>query len=155
MKNKELKHVLEAAIEKEKESYDFYMHLCEVVEEEGVKDTLRYLAEEEKKHKNFLKDYKKGRFGGQALRMTEVIDYGIAQYVEVPDIEKDMESKDVYLVAAHREYNAYKFYQNLAHMHPEGEARELLRTIANEELKHKEKVEYLYANTAFPQTAGG
>jgi hypothetical protein len=27
--------------------------------------------------------------------------------------------------------------------------------MANEELKHKEKMEYLYANTAFPQTAGG
>jgi len=27
--------------------------------------------------------------------------------------------------------------------------------MANEELKHKEKMEYLYANTAFPQTSGG
>jgi hypothetical protein len=27
--------------------------------------------------------------------------------------------------------------------------------MANEELKHKEKMEYLYTNTAFPQTAGG
>jgi hypothetical protein len=27
--------------------------------------------------------------------------------------------------------------------------------MANQELKHKEKVEYLYSNTAFPQTAGG
>jgi len=27
--------------------------------------------------------------------------------------------------------------------------------MAAEELKHKEKMEYLYANTAFTQTAGG
>ena len=27
--------------------------------------------------------------------------------------------------------------------------------MANEEKKHKEKVEYLYSNTAFPQTDGG
>jgi hypothetical protein len=27
--------------------------------------------------------------------------------------------------------------------------------MANEEMKHKEKVEYLYTNTAFPQTEGG
>jgi len=33
--------------------------------------------------------------------------------------------------------------------------RETIEWIANEELKHKEKMEYLYANTAFPQTAGG
>jgi len=27
--------------------------------------------------------------------------------------------------------------------------------MANEEMKHKEKMEYLYSNTAFAQTAGG
>jgi hypothetical protein len=27
--------------------------------------------------------------------------------------------------------------------------------MANEELKHKEKMEYLYTNTTFPQTSGG
>ena len=32
---------------------------------------------------------------------------------------------------------------------------EMLSRMANEELKHKEKMEYLYANAAFPQTAGG
>jgi rubrerythrin len=31
----------------------------------------------------------------------------------------------------------------------------LLEKMAQEELRHKEKVEYLYANTAFPQTSGG
>jgi rubrerythrin len=32
---------------------------------------------------------------------------------------------------------------------------EMLSKIANEELKHKERMEYLYANTTFPQTDGG
>jgi rubrerythrin len=40
-------------------------------------------------------------------------------------------------------------------MHPQGEVREILLRMANEEMKHKEKVEYLYTNAAFPQTAGG
>jgi rubrerythrin len=31
----------------------------------------------------------------------------------------------------------------------------MLLRMAAEELKHKEKVEYLYTNTAFPQTQGG
>jgi rubrerythrin len=43
----------------------------------------------------------------------------------------------------------------LANLHTEGELREILFKMANEELKHKEKMEYLYANTAFPQTSGG
>jgi rubrerythrin len=84
-----------------------------------------------------------------------VIDYEIAEYLELPDIEKGMEAKDIYLVAAHRELNSYNFYKNLADIHPEGEVKDLLLKMANQELKHKEKVEYLYSNTAFPQTAGG
>ena len=40
-------------------------------------------------------------------------------------------------------------------MHSDSNLKEMLLKMANEELKHKEKMEYLYANTAFPQTAGG
>jgi rubrerythrin len=48
-----------------------------------------------------------------------------------------------------------RFYTELAHLHADGDLREMLLKMANEELKHKEKMEYLYANTAFPQTSGG
>jgi len=43
----------------------------------------------------------------------------------------------------------------LAKQHPAGDARDMLLKMANEELKHKEKMEYLYTNTTFPQTSGG
>jgi len=66
-----------------------------------------------------------------------------------------MRREDVFLVAAHREAKSHQFYTELAGMHPKGETQDMLLKIANEELKHKEKMEYLYANTAFPQTAGG
>jgi len=58
-------------------------------------------------------------------------------------------------VAAERELKAYNFYTKLAEIHPEGEARDILTRMANEELKHKEKMEYLYDNTVFAQTEGG
>ena len=40
-------------------------------------------------------------------------------------------------------------------MHEATNIKDMLLKMANEELKHKEKMEYLYSNTAFPQTAGG
>jgi rubrerythrin len=43
----------------------------------------------------------------------------------------------------------------LADLHPDGSLKIILLRMANEEKKHKEKVEYLYSNTAFPQTDGG
>lgn len=155
MENRDMKSVIDTAITKEKEAYEFYMDLYQYVEDHVAKDALRFLAEEEKKHEQFLNNYLEGHYGADALQMDGVVDYKIAQYLGMPDIEKDMQTKDVYLVAAHRELNAYNFYKNLADIHPDGEVKDLLLNMANQELKHKEKVEYLYSNTAFPQTAGG
>jgi len=61
----------------------------------------------------------------------------------------------VFLIAANREINAHNFYKGLADLYPKGPVKELLLRMAGEEMRHKEKMEYLYANTAFGQTAGG
>jgi len=155
MEERRFEDFLDIAIEREEEAYMFYMDLFSKVADKSARDTLELLAGEEKKHKEFLVNYRSGKFETQALRMNEVIDYKIAEHLEAPDIEKNMQSKDVYLVAAHRELNSYKFYTGLADIHPEGALKDMLLRIAGEEMKHKEKVEYLYSNTAFPQTDGG
>lgn len=147
--------LIDIAIEREEAAHDFYTKLAEKVDEATVKDTLQFLAKEELKHKEFLRGYRDGTVGPETLRMSRVVDYRIAEHLEEPDAERSLDSKDAYLVAAHRELQSYRFYRALADLHPDGRAKELLLKMANEELKHKEKVEYLYANTAFPQTAGG
>ena len=75
--------------------------------------------------------------------------------MDKPEIKADVSTKEVYLIAANKELNAYKFYQDLANMHPDGDIKDMLLRMAQQELRHKEKVEYLYANTVFTQTAGG
>jgi rubrerythrin len=111
--------------------------------------------------------------------MTDVVEYKIAEYLEEPEIDGDMSSQEVYLVAAHRESRSRQFYTELANLHADGNTQTMLLKMANEELKHKEKMEYLYStqtmllkmaneelkhkekmeylysNTAFPQTSGG
>jgi rubrerythrin len=155
MENKELKYLIERAIKNEEDAHAFYMGLHDRVSAPEAKEALLFLAKEEQKHRDFLVSYRDGKYAMSSLKMSEVIDYKIAQHVDSPDIEKNMETKDVYLVAAHRELNSHNFYKNLAGIQPEGEVKDMLSRMAAEELKHKEKVEYLYANTAFPQTQGG
>ena len=89
------------------------------------------------------------------MKLSEVEDQKIAEHVSAPEVKPQMDTKDVYLIAAHRELAAYTFYTEFAKLHSDAEVKAMLTKIANEELKHKEKVEYLYSNTAFPQTAGG
>ena len=147
--------LLELAIRREEEAYDFYMDICGVVEDQSVKDAIEFIAGEEKKHKAFLVNYRDGNYGADALRMADSVDYKIAEYLEEPEIEENMKSQDVYLIAAHRESRSHQFYTELADLHAEGDTKSMLLKMANEELKHKEKMEYLYSNTAFPQTSGG
>jgi rubrerythrin len=147
--------ILDMAIRREEVAYDFYMDIYKKVEDATVRETVEFIAGEEKKHKAFLVSYKEGKYGADTLRMADVVEYKLAEYLEEPEISKDSSSEEVYLVAAHREARSHQFYLELANMHGDGELKTMLEKMANEELKHKEKMEYLYANTAFPQTSGG
>jgi rubrerythrin len=153
--DKNLRALIDTAIRREEEAHAFYMDIHGRVEDPAAAETVLWIAGEELKHKAFLEKYRAGGFGGAGLRLSEVVAYKIAEYQAEPEIAPRMDSAEVYLVAAHREKRSHGFYSELAGAHPDGEVRDLLRRMANEELKHKEKMEYLYANTAFPQTDGG
>ncbi len=155
MEAKSLRSLIEMAIKNEEAANFFYEDLAKRVKDKSAQETLEFLAGQERGHRDFLAAYLKGEKSLNALGLGEPIDYHIAQYADKPDIQKDMNSSEIYLVAAHREWNSHNFYKGLASVQPDGEAKEMLLKMANEELKHKEKVEYLYSNTAFPQTAGG
>lgn len=153
--DRRLSDIIDLAIQREQEAYDFYMDIYNHLEDASVKDTLEFIAGEEKKHKAFLVNYREGNYGVDALRMADVVDYKIAEHLEEPEIQEQISSQDVYLIASHREHRSHQFYSQLANLHPDGDTKTMLLKMANEELKHKEKMEYLYANTAFPQTSGG
>lgn len=155
MGEKKLMELIDTAIKREEEAFDFYMDILGKVNDDIAKETIKGIAEEEKKHKAFLVKYRDENWTPKDLKMSDVLFYKIAEYQEEPEVQNNMKSEDVYLVASHRELRSFKFYTELADLHQSGEVRELLLKMANEELKHKEKVEYLYANTAFPQTDGG
>jgi rubrerythrin len=155
MEDQKLLEIIGTAIEREEEAYAFYMDLHGKIDDKSAQETLEWVAAEEQKHKAFLVDYRDNNYGAEALRMSEVVYYKIAEHQEEPEVAKDMAREDVFLLASHRELKSYNFYTELAGLHPDGETKTMLLKIANEELKHKEKMEYLYANTAFPQTAGG
>ncbi|MBN1615284.1 MAG: ferritin family protein [Deltaproteobacteria bacterium] len=155
MAGKDIESIIDRAIKNEEEAHAFYMDLYNFVEDREAKDTLLYLAKEEAGHKEFLQKYRQQGFAGVLSGLSETDRYKIAEHEEKPDVKKNLKTKDVYLVAAGREKNSHEFYKNLAELHPESAVKDMLLKMAAEELKHKEKVEYLDANTAFPQTAGG
>jgi rubrerythrin len=155
MEEKNLLDLIDTAIKREEAAYTFYMDIHGKVEDSGVKDTLEWIANEEIKHKAFLVNFRDGNHSSDTFQKRDVKYYKIAEHMEEPETEGEIKDVEIYLVAAHREARSHKFYSELADLQPEGDTKEVLLKMANEELKHKEKMEYLYANTAFPQTDGG
>lgn len=150
-----LKTVLDIAIKKEIEAQELYLRLSKMVVEDSAINMFLELSRVEKKHENLLRDYARGKLREGALKRDQVLDYKIAEKLEQPPIKPDMKLGDVLLLAANREKASHEFYISLAAVHPPGEIKKLLEELASQELEHKHRVEDLYTQVAFPQTAGG
>ncbi len=150
-----LEELLTTAIEKEIQSQYLYADLGRRVKDQSAKDALDEIIRQEKGHETRLEQYLRGEFHEGALCPGDVIDYKIAEKLDQPEITPDMNLKDVFLLAAKREKASHEFYLGLAAAHPAGQVKSLLEDLACQELEHKQRVEYIYDEVAFPQTDGG
>ncbi len=150
-----LKEVLQKAIRKEVESRLLYIGLSQKIRDEAAKDAFQELARQERGHQQLLEQYLRGALKEGTLSRGQVIDYKIAERLDQPEISPDMKLKDVLLLAANREKISHEFYLSLAQIHPAGEMKRLIEGLAAQELEHKQRVEFLYTEVAFPQTDGG
>lgn len=144
----ELEAIIKSAIDQEELSHNFYQRLAGLVTQPETKNTLEYLAKEELEHKAFLQSCFSPR--GCTL-VGEAQNVHLAEMLAVPAISNEMSPKEALAIAAKREEGAYRFYQALASLQPPGEVQAFLNKMAKVELQHKEKVEYLYDNAAFPE----
>lgn len=146
MENNVFLTLIDLAISKEEAACAFYTELAETVLEKEARETLQYIAAEEKQHRIMLVGHRERGFVGNVLKHPKMEnDFDITKFLEEPEPGPDIDSKNIYLVAAHREKRAYEFYTFLASVHDNEEIRSFLLTMADEELKHKEKMEYFYS----------
>ncbi len=150
-----IKELVEGAVQREIDAQRAYSDLAGKANDDAVRDALQGLVKQEKGHQDILESYLRGELAGGMLGRSEEADYKIAERFDQTAISPDMELKDVFLLAAGREKASHEFYLQLSQVHPEGEVKSLLERIASEELGHKHKMESLYNEVAFPQTAGG
>ena len=144
----ELEAIIQSAIAQEELSHGFYKRLASLVSQPETKNTLEYLAKEELEHKAFLQSC----FTSHGCTLAgEAQNVHLAELLEAPAINAGMTIKEALAIAAKREEGAYRFYQALANLQPPGEVQAFLNKMAKVELQHKEKVEYLYDNAAFPE----
>jgi len=144
----ELEAIIKSAIAQEELSHGFYKRLAGLVSHPETKDTLEFLAKEELEHKAFLQSC----FSPHGCTLAgEAQNVHLAEMLQAPAMSGDLSPKEALVIAAKREEGAYHFYHALAALQPPGEVQAFLNKMAKVELQHKEKVEYLYDNAAFPE----
>ncbi len=146
---------LQMGIEREKESQKLYSELAAMVATPNLSYAFSLLQKQEANHQEILERYLNRGLTDGALEPRTVIDYHIAEHLAQPQPSPNMPLQDIFVLAAKREQMSNEFYTALAAVHPEGLTKKLLLRLASEELGHKQKVETMYSEVAFPQTDGG
>jgi rubrerythrin len=145
MKFGSVQEILEFAIQKEQEAHDFYLEWSGRMERASMKEKLQDFANEEMKHKEKLTAIKANKLQMQALSPeNKVIDLKIGDYLVDVDPSTDLGYQGALILAMKNEKKAFKLYSDLAEMTQNENIRTLFLGLAQEEAKHKLRLETEY-----------
>lgn len=139
--------ILDFAIEKEVEARDFYLEWAGKLEAAHLKELFLMYSGEEQKHKDKLERIKSGStFQPAAAKVTDlkIVDY-LVDIVPTPD----MDYQEALILAMRREKSSFKLYSNLAAMSGVDDMRTLFQSLAQEEAKHKLRIETEYEKDVY------
>jgi rubrerythrin len=140
-----VQEILEFAIQKEEESRNFYLEWSGLVEKASMKKKLQDFANEELKHKEKLAAVKENKLQMQSLRPAKkVIDLKIGDYLVDVDPTTHMDYQGALILGMKKEKKAFKLYNDLAEMAQNEDIRTLFLGLAQEEAKHKLRLETEY-----------
>ena len=142
MEKKEFQDVLEFAIEKEEEAAAFYQEASQKAEKPHMKEAFQSMAKEEQKHKELLIHLDVGKVADK--KIGSVPDLKISDYLVDVEYSPDMEYQDVLILAMKREKKAFQLYTNIADKTDNPDLKKLFQVLAQEEAKHKLKLETEY-----------
>ncbi|MHC4534470.1 MAG: ferritin-like domain-containing protein [Planctomycetota bacterium] len=135
--------VLQLAIEKEVEAYNFYLALANRVADQRVREAFEELAKEELEHKAKL-ELEVMKLG-KTIAVEENPTRPERSYIVSNDPSPlDMDYKDMLMLAITKEEAAFRTYVNMAASAPDQKSQEVLLAIAEEEVKHKLRFQIEY-----------
>lgn len=134
--------IVNFAIRKEENAMDFYQKCLERAKNPGIKEFFQEMVEEERKHRDMLKDL--DPYGLEDFKLEKVEDLKIADYlVDVP-FRDDITYQEALTVAMKKEEKAYAFYSAWQTKCMHEKTAKVFEILAQEEMKHKRRIETLY-----------
>lgn len=139
---KSAEDILDFAILKEQEAHDFYAHWAQQAEQRSIQEVFKDFAKEELKHKDILIKAKQGKVLTPSDKQIE--NMKIADYLIDVTPTPDMDYQQALIIAMKREKVSFKLYSDLATATGDPNLQTTLRALAQEEAKHKLRLETLY-----------
>ncbi|MDP8238778.1 MAG: ferritin family protein [Candidatus Hatepunaea meridiana] len=137
-----VEEVIDFAIKREEEAYDFYIDLAAKMDRPSMSAVFEDFAREELGHKAKLIAIKESEFDAPFLK--ETVDLKIGDYLVDVEPSPGMDFQQALIVAMKQEKAAYKLYTDLAAEVTYENLRDTLLLLAQEEAKHKLRFEIEY-----------
>ncbi|CAG0939286.1 bacterioferritin [Candidatus Brocadiaceae bacterium] len=143
----DVKEVIKQAAQQEDKAYKFYMDALKFVKDAAAQLWLKELAGEEIKHKEMLQNFDASKI--KKFKPEKIQDLHITEYLVDKDISEVKDFQDVLIVAMKKEQKSYNFYVSMAKSTDSPEMKNLCKILAQEELKHKHKLELYYDDNVY------
>ncbi len=140
----ELAEVLDSAIYKEIASQAIYEAAQQKTNDPAAKKLLKELAGQEVKHAEKLKALKEMGLVKPHWYQDKIADLKISDYLTGGGTLEGAGLQDTLIFAMKREDESVDFYRKMMGMMRAKEAKQLCAGLANEELRHKMRLEILY-----------
>ncbi|NSW86309.1 MAG: ferritin family protein [Syntrophobacteraceae bacterium] len=134
--------VLNFAIEKEEKAMEFYRSCAERAKNSGIRKFFQEMVEEETRHRDMLKDLNPSALGD--IRLEKVEDLKISDYLIDVKFREDLTYQEALTLAMKKEEKAHAFYSSWKDKCMHEKTARVFEVLAQEELKHKRKIETLY-----------
>jgi rubrerythrin len=138
-----IKDIIEFAIAREEEAYLFYYDLSNSMRSSQMRDLLREFAAEERRHREKLAVLRDTGLSG-AFSKGAAADLRISDYQVAVEPSQDLEYQHALMLAMQKEKAAFRLYTALAGKTDDPEVRAMMLTLANEEARHKLRLEIEY-----------
>lgn len=134
--------ILEFALEKEDASYRLYKSAAKTSVNPAAKKLFEEMAQEEAAHKRFIQQLNREKIARYQSKPAP--DLKISEYlVDVP-YHEDMSYQEILVYAMKSEEKACRLYSEAETMTDDADLKKLFQMLANEEKKHKFRLESLY-----------
>jgi rubrerythrin len=142
MDKKKFKEVIQFAIDKEIEAFNFYTQGSQVAKYSGAKELFLELAKQEEGHQKLLENLNMEKIA--LAKIKPVPNLKISDYMVDAEFRPDLSYAELLRIAMKREERSVKLYEDLKGTNPDEDLKKLFTFLIQEESKHKLRLEKIY-----------